>query len=483
MGNYCCSVLLSKTKSVEKLKAESEIKFWEELQNLNLTIVSAINKSKKTVEFNYTNLFLENFISIGYIVDYLLTDQNFFYFFTIFEVLIAMIDFLQIVFYLKKKYDINTENFFLINFEKFYLVRDVKQSNFYSKLMYIDEKINESYTNPEIMYKDDVNVGLSSFSMEESGKSYQMLLSTINSTNFKSTISIDLNSAFYSKSKTRYTKLRNNYSLQECEKFYAENFYNFLTKFIFKKVNFIDPGLEHDFNNFKFIFRHTLNHVFKNSDRVFDLQMLKEVMTNFYLNNSDVKIFKENLEKVASANNNLTFNKLITDKLLAFQQAKIQINYGDCDVILESDKYSHNLSFMYDNIFINNYSHSVCINCAGDLIFKKCPESRSDYMSLSKFENELIKKNSFIDFRNFLKYLCCTFSKYKIDDDYMFSDGEDIQIYLKNRHTIAFEHIRWDEYREEVLSNEILNLDIYVKNNVVRVKRTNNKSIILPNYK
>ena len=61
----------------------------------------------------------------------------------------------------------------------------------------------------------------------------------------------------------------------------------------------------------------------------------------------------------------------------------------------------------------------------------------------------------------------------------MNEEGEDIYIYVKNRNTIAFEQICWDEYREEVLSNQILNLDIYVKNNV-KVKKNNVNSIIFP---
>jgi hypothetical protein len=367
----------------------------------------------------------------------------------------------------------------MINFEKFYLEKDLKQSSYYSKLVYLDDKINDAFTCPELMYKDDINIGLSSFSIEESGKSMQNLLNKISAPNLKSTVSIDMNSAFYSKSNERYTRLKNNYSLDKCEKFYAENFFYFITKFLFKRLNFFDPNIEHDFNNFKFVFRHTLNHITKNSDKSLNLETLKVILTNFYMNNSELKIFKDNLEKAASSNLNTTISKMITEKLLSFQQAGIQINYGECDVILDQDKNSHKINFIYDNLFLNSYSHSICINCASHLIFKKCPESRSEWLSISKFETELLKKNSFIDFRNFLKYLCYDFSKYVIDDNYMQTDGEDTFLYLKNKNSIAFELVRWDEYREEVLSNEVLNLDLFVKNNV-KVKRNNTKSIILP---
>jgi hypothetical protein len=112
MGNLCDKtkfqneIIVKENGAILKKCREPEIKFWDELKNLNLTIVSSINNSKRTIEFNYPNLFLENYISIGQIVEYLIVEQNFFYFFTFYEILIAMIDFLQIIFGLKRKYGI-----------------------------------------------------------------------------------------------------------------------------------------------------------------------------------------------------------------------------------------------------------------------------------------------------------------------------------------------------------------------------------------
>ena len=350
MGNICClrlnKTIVKDNGVILKKCSKQDIQFWDELNKLKFVVTSEINISKRTVEFNYTNIFFENFISIGQIIEYLIVEQNFFYFFTIFEILIALIDFLQVIFALKNKLNINTDNFFMINFEKFYMMKDVKVSNHYSRLVYLDDKINDDYTLSELMYKDDINSGIMSFSIDETGKSVQNFLSTMNTQNFKSTVSIDLNSAFYSKSNERYSKLRANYTLDECQRFYAENFLNFILKFLLKRVNFIDSSLEHEYHNLKFILRNTMANVVKNSGQSFNLQVLKVALTNFYLNNSEFKNLKEKVDRIHTQNLNSSLNKLIDFKLLSFQRAGIQISYGDCDIVFEGDKNFHKICFI-----------------------------------------------------------------------------------------------------------------------------------------
>jgi hypothetical protein len=52
---------------------------------------------------------------------------------------------------------------------------------------------------------------------------------------------------------------------------------------------------------------------------------------------------------------------------------------------------------------------------------------------------------------------------------------ESINIYKRNKHSIAFEVVEWDEYREQVLNNEILNLDYIAKTIVDNAKKDKKK--------
>jgi hypothetical protein len=558
MGNNICCLFKKKdlnltqvdsNGNITKNCSEKEISFWTDLQNLDLVKIQTINKSKKTVCFNYSNLFIENFISISQIMEFMVEEPNFFYFLTLFEIIITITDFLQVIFILKKKYDLNKNNFFLINFERFFLMKG--EDGKYSKLVYLEEKINDPYSCPEIIYKEESNTLLSSFSiMEDNTKSMQMLMTTIrgnsNSNVYKSTISVNLNSYFYSNCNDRYQKLKSNYSLEECEKFYAECISTFVTKFLLKKVTFSHAGIEREFNNFKYIFRHSLKNYFNLSNdklqissninnglsqnyesvQIFgtptnsqDLESLKVFLCNFYLNNFEFGVLKNSIEDLLnllpvntkSNSINLTEN-ILNEKIISFLKTGINLNYGECDIISESlPKAFHKIAFISDNLTNNrdcvesrkdsmrksqnNQSQiseqkndtgnvSVCINCVRSLIFKRSPEGRTNYISLISLKNELTKKHDFLKLDNYLKYFCSYFSTkdpFETVKDILDYRGEEIQVYLKNKYCLIFEYIHWDDYKEEVLVDDILNYDYNVKNNT---KKRNNsqhdKTSILP---
>lgn len=484
MGNGCekCIKIFGKNKQeqfinedgkIKKRCSEKELNFWIELEKLSLVKISKILKSKKIIEFNYSDMFIENFISIGQIMEYLLTEQNYFYFLTIFELSIAIMDFLQVVINLKNKYEINKENFFFIDFNKIYLQKD--GSEFYTKFVYLDEKLNEAYTMPEIIHKDDRNM-LSMYSvLEENGKSYQMLLSTINTSNvnYKSTTSQDMNNFFYSNCNERYQKLRNNYSLNECNKFYAENLLNFVTKVLIKKTVIDYTNLKHDFDNFKYIFRHTLKAYFKNNE--LNLQNLKIILTNFYLNNFEFGNVKSSFEKKLNVkDSNVTNDLACMEKVLSFKQSGVKLMYGNCQFEYDDMAVTeHNVSFISDKKEI-----SICIDCINKIILKKVPEGRSSNTKIQNVEMELKKAFPFFEFKEYLKYYSSYFSsntlstpstKNTLDD---LDEFTDILIY-KRVNIIYFEIMEWDSEREEVKHTEILNLDLNVKNTIN--KSTNTK--------
>lgn len=497
MGNNCCKkkvineTIINENGTLSKFCGEKELLFWEEVKDLGLVKISKFNKQNKLVEFNFSDLFMENFISVSRIMENYELEQNFFYFTSLYEITIALLDFISVIFTLKKKYGINKENFFLINFEKFYLTKE-GNSHYYSKLVYIDEKLNDNFSCPEILYKEENNNMLSSFSVieGEQSKSVQMLLTTINSSNvnYKSTMSIDLNSYFYSKCNDRYQYLKDNYSLENCNKFYAENIYNFVCRFLLKKVSICDQAIEHHFSNMKFLLRHVLNQYFKSGEKM-NLQNLKMILSNFYLNNFEFGVLKDALEeKLKIQDGNRSLDKNIMDKIISFNQVGVSLIYGECDIDSDSIlKTAHKISFINDhllnskfNVSQNTPNHNInsnpmiCINCAYNIISKKSPDGRSNFISIQKFSEELTNKHFYVDLNFHLQYLCSYFESVENTKRLLEQHGQEIHIYRKNKHCVTFELIEWDEYQEEVLKNDIINLDFNVKN---RVSQTRNSKL------
>jgi hypothetical protein len=462
----------TKQSNEKKVFRENEIRFWEELESTKLIKIAKL--TKKTVEFNYSNLFIENYVSVSQILERLFEEENFIYFPCIFEIVIAIIDFLQIVLHYKQKHHL--DYFFLINFDKFYLEKT--SGKYFNRLVYLESKLNEHYNAPEIIVKEDNNL-MSSFSMSlDPGMNTSVgLLSHQNNNNngadslYDATqTDIDANSYFYSKCNNRYHALRANFSLEECEKFYAENILNFLTKFLMKKTSMANGAnnLEHDFQNFKYIFRQTISYYYKFENKYFNLQQLKTLMMNFYLNNSEFTNIKTSITRLIEDDNGR--DKELTEKIILFNKSDICLTHGDCD-IQKTDKCTHKIAFMYDKI-VRKEEYSFCCNCLKELIMQMAPEGRDDMIPLTRFEEQLAK-NANINIGAYFIYFCLNSS--------LEAKREYVNIYKKNQNNLTFEIVEWDEYKETVLSNEILNLDFIAKTKVDKVDKKNNK--LIPNKK
>lgn len=452
MGNLCMKASnqsINNTTAIEedgrlkKLFSPKEIEFWTEIRDLGFTKISEIKS--KSVFFNFSDLLYENFLSLSAIMNDLIQNENFFLFNNLFETLLAIIDFTQIIFHLKKK--LGLEKFFLINFNKFSLMREPQQNaNFFCKLVYLDHKLADYYNSPEIVVREDTNL-LSSFSFATSSQAIKSLISGSNrSSNSKATISAnnktslnnnnlnlnenfilnktgnnigtnlnslydtnltninynnnnnndkynisnnynnnnnnafenannnsilgdaaedlfnkgcDLNSFFYSRCNERYKKLRENYSLESCEFFYAECFINFLMKFLTKKTLICDSMLSHDFRNFRTKLKSTLTFILKTYKNKISLQKLKEILANFYLNNYEYNSFKDKCEKILCSRE--TQNAALFDKIVLHENISVQLIYGECDILSGLSK--HAVSFVFDAFFKNGENSILRINC------------------------------------------------------------------------------------------------------------------------
>ena len=416
MGNLCNKAInqsISNTTAVEddgrlkKLFFPKEIQFWTEIRNSGLTQISEIKSN--SVIFNFSDLFYENFLSLSAIMNNLIQNENFFIFNNLFEILLAIIDFTQIIFHLKKK--LGLEKFFLINFNKFSLMREPHQNaNFFCKLVYLDHKLADHYNNPEIVVKEDTNL-MSSFSFATSSQAIKSLINNSNKANyyknnnfnninnlnktgntstnlnslfdtnlnnvsnnnnnlindnFNSDINnpnnnsilgganedlinqgCDLNSFFYSRCNERYKKLREHYSLENCEFFYAKCFINFLMKFLIKKTLICDSMLSHDFHNFRSKLKNTLGFFLNNYKNKISLQKLKEILANFYLNNYEYNLFKDKCEKILVSRE--TPNSALFEKIVLHENISVRLIYGECDILSNLSK--HSISFLYDSFY------------------------------------------------------------------------------------------------------------------------------------
>jgi hypothetical protein len=465
MGNCCDKKLQNpdiytkpKSESVKKVFRENEIRFWEELESTKLIKIAKL--TKKTVEFNYSNLFIENYVSFSQMLERLFEEENFIYFPTIFEIVIAIIDFLQVILFYKQKHHLDF--FFLINFDKFYLEKT--GGKYFNKLVYLDSKLNEHYNNPEIIVKEDNNL-LSSFSMNMdlngSGQPEQV---QSNGGNDIEASEVDANSYFYSKCNNRYQALKANFSVEECEKFYTENILNFITKFLMKKTTMTNGvnNLEHDFQNFKYIFRQTVSYYYKFENKYFNLQQLKYLMMNFYLNNSEFINIHNTITRLLE--NEGTKDKELTEKIILFNKSDISLTHGECDI--ESTT-KHKIAFIFDKL-AGKEEYSFCSICLKDVILKMAPEGRDDMIPLTRFEEQL--SNSNINIGNYLSYFCLNSN--------IVTKHEYVNIYKKNQNNITFEIVEWDEYKESVLNNEVLNLDFIAK---TKVDKGDKKNKLIPN--
>lgn len=460
MGNLCNKKLnqsINNTTAVEddgrlkKLFSQREIEFWTEIRNLGFTQISEIKLN--CVYFNFSDLLYENFLSLSAIMNNLITNENFFLFNILFEILLAIIDFIQIVFHLKKK--LGLEKFFLINFNKFSLMREPQQNaNFFCKLVYLDHKLADYYNSPEIVVREDTNL-LSSFSFATSSQAIKSLITTSNNANnYNNKISninnninktgnistnlnslyeatannisnnnngnnnnnannaynnnnnpnnnsilgganedflnqvCDLNSFFYSRCNERYKKLRDNYSLENCEFFYAECFINFLVKFLIKKTLICDSMLSHDFQNFRTKLKNTLTFLLKNNKNKISLQKLKEILSNFYLNNYEFNIFKEKCDKLLISRE--TQNTAVFEKIILTENLSVQLIYGECDILSNLSK--HSISFIYDSFYKIEENSIVRFHYKDKNYKNPNPNSTGNLNKTNKSKNNKINK-------------------------------------------------------------------------------------------
>lgn len=413
MGNLCKKNLINNNNittleddgRLKKILNQKEIEIWTILSQLNLTQISQIKN--QAIYFNFSDLIYENFISLGSLMNNLILNENFFLFNDLFEIILGLIDFVQIIIHLKKKYGL--EYFFLVNFNKFSLMRELnKNKNLFTKLVYLDHKLIDHYNSPEIVVKEDTNL-FSSFSFVNGPQVYKSLIAsskqntnlssnkTGNSTNLNSLYdnanynpnnnaedfgdiggdNIDMNSYFYSKCNDKYRKLRQNFSLEKCEHFYSDCFITFLMKFLIKKTIICDSILLHDFQNFKNKLKNTLSYFLKNYDYKISLQKLKEILTNFYINSNEYNLFKDKCDRLL--NNRDVGNIALFDKIVIHENLCIQFMYGDCDVSSELSK--HNLSYIYD------YNFKLEENSIFKIMNVKSAKKASDERDLSTIGN------------------------------------------------------------------------------------------------
>lgn len=144
--------------------------------------------------------------------------------------------------------------------------------------------------------------------------------------------------------------------------------------------------------------------------------------------------------------------------MTAFKNADILIKYGECDV---STGDNHKFTLIYDKL-VNNEEYSICLDCAKNVLFKKVPESREGMISYESFADGVKKKINILELDKYIKYFCCNPAMNKV---------KSVNVYKRNKHSIAFEIIEWDEYKEQVMNNEILNIDYIAKTRVDNFKK------------
>ena len=482
----------------KECKGNSEYYFWKELNEYELIRISTEEKSQ-TVKFDFSSqLIFEDMISLSQLIDKLDSEKNYFFFSKIMEILIAIVDFLQVVVSLKKKYNLN--KFFLVYFNKFFLY---KTDIAYDKLFYLCTKLNEHYNPPEMIYKED-NL-ISSFSMNDSSKAYKKLIKQINEdqnennlTNsntrmlntikqFEHEVNIEINKLFYSKCENMYKELRDHVTFDKIENFYSCAIINFINRYLLK----ITDANNFDVNNaFRYV-KNTYRQIFKEFGlkKIIKLQDLKQMLVSVYFNSSDMMNFKQKTRNLLECNIFDSIDHITAYFITEYKRINLLFEYGLCDVLnKKSEDDSHSFCFKFDNFLAlkddtkketPKDKNVVCISCMKELVFKRIHEGRERMISLKDLLEILTAKNSYIDIEIFLRYFCYN------DNDieyhaYLLNNKEDIYLYKKNQSVVVFEYIFWDDYKDTVLKQEVLNYDYKIKSFLSSKIKQNEESIILP---
>ena len=174
LGNYrknsdARSLMSKKSEqnsTIKTCKSKQEFEIWENLANLNLVKISTIDSKNLKIIFDYSDFNLEETMTLYNLINYFDQENNFFFLPSIFEILVAVIDLIQVIIELKLRNGL--KGFFLIYFNKFILEKDETGKH---RLKYTCHKINDVFNDTELPFKSDQLI--SSFAVDD--KSFNFL--------------------------------------------------------------------------------------------------------------------------------------------------------------------------------------------------------------------------------------------------------------------------------------------------------------------
>ena len=476
--------LKNEKELTEKICSKEEFAVWKDLNDLELVKLKSLNSKTRKVEFDLTDIDYHEITFLGQIIYLFDKKDNFLLFPKIFEILIGIIDFLQVVLDTKKKH--NIKSFFLIYFSKFIFVNENKVT----KIKYVCSRLNEPFTGPELLFKHDKI--MSSMSIYDSTKSFMNMMSQ------KSTSSIDeepdLNSYFYSKAKNLYNNVRDsNYSFKEIEYFYSDVIMNFINRFLLKKSSISIKELNYDFTLIKNLLRACFKEIRKEK---LSLQQLKEFLVSIQMNNYEFCVLNN---KINNLFNKKDQDEMLYSKIIEYNNLEFNFIYGNCAT---TSTKGHSFSFIYDRL-IEKINDPVCMKCAWTMILKRI--KKDEKISLSELDRQLKDKSSIsINLFYFIKYACFLQPiqledhlvtdthnmtnlsylshkkqnlKVKEFSDLLENKKDEIYISKKNDISLTFEIIYYDDDRELF---DLISFDMKIKEIITNKNKKVENSILYP---
>ena len=377
---------------------------------LRLNQLGLINKKGKKIfipsSFNEFN----NYVPIKSLFELIIYNQNLFYFSTIFELLITITDYLQIIIELKKA--LSLDYFILIDFESFYLHKNLN-NNFHT-LVFQDKSIFEHFSQNEINLKEDSirQIFIKGCDQNVQEFIYDKLKVS------EATRTVKLNTAFYFNSHDIYFQLKQKFSFELLEKFYYWSIFSFIYNYLLKKlkvVNHVFKGPIYDtFNCLRVKIREVLLgnisvDKLNNKDRVsyiskelngIDNKMLsnlKEKLCYLLFNSKEFIDFKRSFENIHSTRVNNQINEMYLD----FCRSNVIISHGTCDLIQnvnhngilnfikigEINQDKDKLSAKSMVIMSVNRGNNLCINCVKNFLYSSeiLPENIDKKIRLKDF--------------------------------------------------------------------------------------------------
>lgn len=377
-----------KNINIKQCQTNGEYKVWEQLYDFKLVKIAKLDPIKQQVFFDFSEIAYEETITLVKLVDLIDKEDNILFLPHIFEVLIAIIDFIQLT--LQVKLENGVKDFFIIQFNKFILTKIDGEH----KLKYTCPSLNDPYNRDDLNFRHD-NL-MSSFSINEGSKSFGNYLNgfsnnltamnqnycneqsnftnnlnnytnansnyednykfLVNSQNINTTYNnitqnfnniqvssspfnvkskaknstigeIDINSYFYTKSADfyRFLKLRN-FDFDEFEFFYSEAILNFINRFLLKKIStiLISEALTNEIKNFKNIIRSCFKELKKEK---LTLSKLKEFLCSLLYNNHEFGLMINRFNDFINKNESIEY---IYNKLLDYKKINLNFVYGNC---------------------------------------------------------------------------------------------------------------------------------------------------------